>query len=217
MINELKYLIETDTDLSSISFNNYHGIKFNKLRKIAKKIALEKRYDFFLEKHTCFEEKIIHAYAIGYVKEDISFQINLVKDFIKQIDNWSICDALCQNMQFAKTNQEDVFDYLISMKESTNQWEVRIIAVTLLSHYLNDNYVDKVLEILDCLNDIDYIAQMAIAWALATIMAKYPEKTFEFLKNTNISKITYNKAISKMLESYRVKKEDKNILRRYRK
>lgn len=213
MIKELKELIENDKDLSPFIFDGYHGIKFNKLRKIAKMIAREKRYDFFKENHDCFEEKIIHAYAIGYVKEDISFQLKLVNDFIPTIDNWAINDSLCQNMLFAKTNQKEVFDFLEQMKDSQNEWEIRVIAVTLLSHFLNDKYIDKVIETIDCLNKVSYMSKMGIAWAIATMMAKYPQKTFAYLKENTLDDFTYNKAISKMIESYRVKDEHKKILK----
>lgn len=213
MIEELKYLIENDTDLSPFVFEGYHGIKFAKLRKIAKIIAKEKRYDFFKEKHELFEEKIIHAFAIGYCKENIDFQINLIKEFIPYVDSWAINDALCQNMLFARKNQKEVFEFLMSMKDSKNEWEIRIIAVTLLSHYLNDQYIDEVLNVLDNLNRVSYMSKMGIAWAIATAMAKYPTKTMNYLKNNSLDDWTYNKAIQKMIESYRVSKEDKLILK----
>lgn len=44
-------------------------------------------------------------------------------------------------------------------------------------------------------------------------MAKYRDKTLAFLKTTALDDWTYNKAIQKMLESYRVSPEDKILLR----
>ena len=44
-------------------------------------------------------------------------------------------------MKFARKYPKDVFKFLMEMKESTNEWEIRIIAVTLLSHFLNDEYI----------------------------------------------------------------------------
>ena len=72
MIKELQELIDKKENLSPFKFDGYFGIRLPELRKIAKQIAKEKRYDFFEEDHTCFEEEIIHAYAIGYCKEDIN-------------------------------------------------------------------------------------------------------------------------------------------------
>ena len=44
-------------------------------------------------------------------------------------------------------------------------------------------------------------------------VAKFPDKTLDFMKNHVIDTWTYNKAIQKMLESFRVSKEHKMILK----
>lgn len=56
---------------------------------------------------------------------------------------------------------------------------------------------------------------MAVAWAIATSWAKQREKTCYYMQvgNNELDDWTYNKAIQKMLESYRVSDEDKAILR----
>ena len=86
-------------------------------------------------------------------------------------------------------------------------------AVMLLSHFLTDDYIDRVLEILDETRCEAYYYRMGAAWAVATAMAKYRDKTLAFLKTTALDDWTYNKAIQKMLESYRVSPEDKILLR----
>ena len=62
----------------------------------------------------------------------------------------------------------------------------------------------------------DYYAMMGIAWALATAYAKFPQKTAVVLE-WDWPKETFNKAIQKMCESYRVSKEDKVELRKRKK
>ena len=57
MIKELQELIDKKENLSPFKFDGYFGIRLPELRKIAKQIAKEKRYDFFEEDHTCFEEE----------------------------------------------------------------------------------------------------------------------------------------------------------------
>lgn len=213
MIRELKILLPKIAKKNVYGFKNYYGVSVKELRKIAKQIAKENKEDFFNEKHESFEEIMIHAFAIGYLKKDINYCLKLVKEFIPQIDNWAVNDALCQNMKFARKHQKEVFLFLKEMKDSNNEWEIRVIAVTLLSHFLNDEYIDEVINILDELKRPSYMAQMGIAWAYATIMAKYPEKTFEYLKRSSLDDFTYNKAISKMIESFRVSDENKEKLR----
>ena len=61
------------------------------------------------------------------------------------------------------------------------------------------------------------MSKMGYAWLLATMMAKFPTKTFEFMENNEIDTWTYNKAIQKMIESYRVSEEYKTILKNMKK
>ena len=69
---------------------------------------------------------------------------------------------------------------------------------------------------LDGLNAEKYYAQMGIAWAVATIMGKYPEMGLKYLqsKYCHLNKATYNKAIQKTIESYRVSDDMKNAVRK---
>jgi 3-methyladenine DNA glycosylase AlkD len=85
------------------------------------------------------------------------------------------------------------------------------VSVLLLSHYLNDEYIDKVIQILDELNTDDYYSQMGVAWAIATIMGKYPDKCLNYLQSSecHLDKTTYNKSLQKIRESFKVSKEIK--------
>ena len=213
MIDELKSILPKEPVKNVYGFNNYYGVRIPELRKIAKKIVKENRLDYLKEKHDSFEELTIHAFVIGYLKEDINTCLRYVKDFIPYIDNWSVNDSLCQNMKFAKKYPKEVFNFLLEMKDSNLEYEIRVIAVTFLSHFLIDEYIDEVIEVLDKLNRPTYMAKMGIAWAYATIMAKYSGKMFNYLPTSSLDDWTYNKMISKMLESFRVDEKDKERLR----
>ena len=213
MIKELKDILP-DREVKNIyGFDNYYGVRLPELRKIAKLIVKEKRYDDFNDEHDSFEELTIHAYAIGYLKEDINVCLKYLKDFIPLVCNWSVSDSVCQNMKFARKYPKEVFEFLKSMKDSNSEWEIRIIAVTLLSHFLNDEYIDEVIEILDKLKRPSYMAKMGIAWAFATIMAKYEDRMFDYLEHSSLDDWTFNKALSKMKEYFRVSKEAKERIK----
>lgn len=217
MIKELKDIIPSKPiEKNPCGFKNCYGVRLPELRKIAKLVAKEKRYDFFEEEHTTFEELTIHAYAIGYLKEDVDTCLSYLKEFIPLVDNWSVSDSLCQNMKFARVYQKEVFEFLKTMKDSENEWEVRIIAVTLLSHFLNIEYIDEVFEILDGLKTNTYMSRMGVAWAVATAMAKYEDKTLEYLEHSSLDDWTYNKALCKMRESFRVSEKVKEKTRELR-
>ena len=135
---------------------------------------------------------------------------------IPYVDSWGVCDSLCQNFKIARKYPDVVWDFLMSYKNSQKEFESRVISVMLLSHYLNDSYIDKVITVLDRLNTDDYYSQMGVAWAVATVMGKYPEKCLNYLKSENchLDKITYKMTIQKIKESFRVADEIKNEIRR---
>ena len=54
---------------------------------------------------------------------------------------------------------------------------------------------------------------MAIAWLVSVCFVKYRNKTFKYLNDNKLNRFTYNKSIQKIIESYRVSLEDKEILR----
>ena len=129
------------------------------------------------------------------------------------IDNWANCDTLCQSFKQAGKHPAETWEFLMTLRASEEPFTLRVLAVMLLSHFLTDDYIDRVLEILDETRCEAYYYRMGAAWAVATAMAKYRDKTLAFLKTTALDDWTYNKAIQKMLESYRVSPEDKILLR----
>ena len=58
---------------------------------------------------------------------------------------------------------------------------------------------------------------MAKSWLICECFTKYPSKTFEFFKTNTCDKFTINKAISKIRDSYRVNKQLKTEVLKYKK
>lgn len=207
-------LAEIKKELATIKRTTF-GISIPELRKFAKKIAKED-YKYFLENDdfSSFELKLLHAFTIGYVKDDIKTVLKYFKAFIPQVDDWAVNDSLCQNFRIARKYPEVVWEFLMKYKDSKKEFESRIVAVVLLSHYLNDEYIDRVIEVLDELNTDDYYSQMGIAWAFATVMGKYPEKCLKYLKSKDchLDDITMKRTKQKIRESFRVSDKIKEII-----
>ena len=63
-----------------------------------------------------------------------------------------------------------------------------------------------------------YYVKMAVSWCIAEIGVKFNEKAMKYLSGDNhLDKFTYNKALQKMRESYRIDKEQKEILKQMKK
>lgn len=106
-----------------------------------------------------------------------------------------------------------MFKIIKEYLKSKQEYEVRFAIVMLLDYYINDQYIDQVLQILNNIKLDKYYVQMANAWAISICLIRYYNKTLEFLKTTKIDDFTYNKGIQKAIESYRITKEQKDYLR----
>lgn len=186
------------------------GVRIPELRKLAQRIAKED-YRWFLDHNPLdtFEMETLQAFVIGYAKGDIQTLLAYLRDFIPKIHDWSVNDSLCQTFKIARKYPAETYAALMEFKDSKREFEVRAVAVMLMSQFLTDDYIDRVLQVLDGLYAKEYYAKMGIAWAVATAMAKFPEKCRDYMisPDNHLDEWTYNKALQKMRESYRVDNE----------
>ncbi|MBQ7718432.1 MAG: DNA alkylation repair protein [Clostridia bacterium] len=195
------------------------GISIPALRKLGKRIAKED-HRFFLDNNPkdTFELRLLQGFVIGYAKDDITTLLKYFEEFIPYVSDWAECDLFCQSFKITAKYPDVVYDMLMKYRHSEKEFESRIVSVMLLCHYLNDEYIDRVIDVLDSLDTSEYYSMMGVAWAIATVMAKYPEKCMNYLKGeNNLDNRTYNKALQKSRESYRVpdsiKEETKKMKR----
>ena len=75
--------------------------------------------------------------------------------------------------------------------------------------------VDEVINILNNISHDGYYVKMGVAWCLCEIGIKYNKKFMKYMKSKDnkLDKFTYNKALQKMIESYRIDDCQKDILR----
>lgn len=190
------------------------GVRVPVLRKLAKEIAKDD-YKYFMENcpDDYLEHELLQAFVIGYAKDDIETILQYADKFIPKIHDWCVNDAFCQTFSVARKNRKRVFEWLQKYIESDKEYDQRVVAVLLMSHFLTDDYYEKIYPIMDKLDNPAYYTKMGVAWCVATAYAKYPEATMQYLKDNKLDDWTYNKSIQKMIESFRVPDEDKKILR----
>ena len=73
-------------------------------------------------------------------------------------------------------------------------------------------FVEEALKILQAIKHEDYYVKMGVAWAISIFYIKQPQLTLPLLQENNLDNFTHNKAIQKIRESFRVSKEDKEML-----
>ena len=198
------------------------GIKIPLLRNLAKEmLKKENVYDYLKDKNKYdtkyMEEDILEGLIIGYSKIPINDKLILIKEYIPKINNWLINDTVISTFKFKEKDLTILWKFILPYLKSKKEFEVRFCVIMILHNFINDRYVDKVINKLDKIKCHDYYAEMAIAWTLAEIGTKYYDKIINYLNSDNhISNFTYNKTISKMIESFRITKEQKEYLRKIR-
>lgn len=195
------------------------GVRMPKVRQIAKEIA---KGDFraYLEEAkekinegSYHEEIMMEGLVIAYAKMELSERVSYLDAFVPKIHNWAVCDCCSNTYKFMDLYQEESFSYIQKYLNSEKEYELRFGIVSLLNHFLNETYIDRVLSICQHTSHEGYYVKMAVAWTLSICYVKFPEKTRAILENNTMDDFTHNKTIQKIRESYRVNKEEKESLR----
>ena len=194
---------------------NIIGVRIPVLRKYAKELAKDDFRSYLSSiADDYYEEIMIKGMIIGLAKMETEERLNYISEFVPKIDNWAICDTFCAGLKFTNKNKDVVWEFIKKYQNSRKEFELRFLIVMLLDYYITDKYIDEVIKILDKTKHDGYYVKMAIAWTISVLYVKYPKITMEYLKNNTLDDFTYNKALQKIIESYRVSEEDKNIMRK---
>ena len=193
---------------------NIIGVRLPSLRKLAKKLSKDE-WRSYLEcaSDDTFEEIMLQGMVIGLVKTDVDEALRYAAEFVRKIDNWTVCDTFCTGLKVAKRHQDRVLEFVLPYLSDRREYHVRFGVVMLLAHYVNDFYIDTVLKVLDRVCHEGYYVKMAVAWAVSVCYVKFPSLTMEYLKNNCLDDDTYNKALRKIVESSKVDKGTKDMIR----
>lgn len=196
--------------------DNIIGVRVPILRNIAKQIYNENDWKKYLSYNNLqfYEEVLLQGMIIGFMKQDIEIVQKYIEEFIPKIDNWAVCDIFCASLKITKKHKEQMWQFLQKYLKSENEFELRFCIVMMLNYFVTPEYIDKVLIKLDTIKNDAYYVKMAVAWAISICYIKFPQKTLKYLKQNNLDNWTYNKAIQKTIESYRIDENTKDFLRK---
>lgn len=198
--------------------NNIVGVRVPILRNYAKELAKGDFRNYLKNaKNDYYEEIMLQGMVIGLAKMDVEERLKYIEAFVPKIDNWAICDVFCAGLKFVNKNKEQVWNFLQKYTKSREEFELRFLIVIMLDFYITEEYINEVITLLDSIKHTGYYVKMAISWTISVAYVKYPKITMEYLKNNTLDDFTYNKALQKIIESYRVSDEDKKIIRSMKK
>ena len=195
--------------------NNIIGIRVPVLREFAKEIVKgDWRTYLKTAKNEYYEEVMLQGMVIGLAKMELQERLEYIKEFLPQIDNWAVCDVTCAGLKFTKKHMSEMWELIQPYINSNKEFEIRFGVVMILDFYITKEYIKEVLTILNNIHHDGYYVKMAVAWAISVCYIKFSKETMMLLQNNTFDTFTYNKALQKIVESYRVTKEEKEIIRK---
>lgn len=205
---------------SSLVLNSKYkmiGIRVPIMRDIAKQIA-KTNIDEFLKvaQDTYYEEVMIQGLVISHIKDEPKFY-EYFRNHIKKIDNWALCDTFCSAIKIVEKFESKYFGEMIKLSLNEEEFISRVGLVTILDHFVKENYIQDIIKMLNKIKSDKFYINMAQAWLICEMYIKFPESTKPFIESNKLNKFTHNKAISKIHDSFRVSKQDKEYLNTLRK
>lgn len=196
--------------------NEILGVRVPILKNFAKEIVKEENVEEYLNNalDNSYEEILLQGMVLGLWKTPIENCCKYLEKFIPKINSWAVCDVSVAGFKITKKNMEYMWNMLQKYLKSDKEFELRFAIVMMLDFYITDEYIEKVLKILNNIKHDGYYVKMAVAWTIQVAFVKFPTQTMELLKNNKIDNWTYNKSLQKIIESYRVDDKTKEIIRK---
>lgn len=188
------------------------GVRTPDLRKYAKELFGSVEAKLFVNQlpHKYYEENNLHGFLIEKIK-DYDECVEQVKRFLPYVDNWATCDMMSPKV-FGK-NRDKLLGEIEAWFKSRNVYEVRFGIVMLMKWYLDEEYIDRSVAMVQTVVSDEYYINMAKAWFFATALSVEYDKVVGVIEGKVLDVWTHNKAIQKAIESRRVSVEQKAYLR----
>ena len=219
-ITDYKQLVEYLRNNSNAKFDDFNSKIVNSniatigctvpfIRKLAKSINLE--FALSLPVNQYVEVDLLRGIVLSNAKLPFEVKSKLLYDFAHTIENWAVCD--CSGIKPTVVEKEAYFNFFCELVKSNQQFVCRYGVINLLANYLDDEHIEQVFATFENISIWgEYYVDMAVAWLGATAMAKCRDQTVKYMEGSarrTLNKFTYNRALQKMRDSYRVNAFDK--------
>lgn len=186
------------------------GVRITILRKLAKDILKGNPLSFLADPPSdYFEDIMVQGMVVAGLREDYSLVLTYIRGFVPKINNWAVCDCFVASLRLVKAHKKEFYAFLNEYLHSQEEFHLRFAIVSIMSNYIEPEYIDDVLKNLDAVDHPGYYVKMAVAWAISVAYVKEREKTLKYLQACSLDDWTYNKALQKIVESNRVTDEEK--------
>ena len=178
----------------------------------------------------CFEEKIVWGLLINALNASEEYKYAYLKAFVPAMDNWAVCDTICCNIKWIR-DKNTLWEFLQPYFDSDSEFEVRFAVVMSMIFFLDEESFPKVTARLDSIDfsliqseflspneakgagkvrgvakgKSPYYVRMAVAWLLATALAKMPEQTRRYVNGCRLPEDVIRLYKRKARESFKTR------------
>ena len=178
----------------------------------------------------CFEEKIVWGLLINALNASEEQKYAYLKAFVTAMDNWAVCDTICCNIKWIK-DKNALWEFLQPYFDSNREFEVRFAVVMSMIFFLDAESFPKVAARLDSLDfsrihsefmspkeakhaeqvrgvakgERPYYVRMAVAWLLASALAKISEMTRSYVNSCRLPEDVIRLYKRKARESFKTR------------
>ena len=194
------------------------GIRVPDLRKLAARIAKD-GWEAYLDTADTYymEERMLQGMVLGCIRPDADIEVYLhrVTCFVWNINSWSVCDTFKfgGGKRFIEANKDRIWEYLKTWMRAEGEYEIRFGVVMAMQYFIDEEHIEELFSLYNAIRHEGYYVRMGVAWALSVCFVRFPERTLAYLKQNTLDNFTYNKALQKIIESYRVDAGTKDVIR----
>lgn len=198
--------------MPTVDKNRIIGVRTPLLRRYAKEVHLSPCAQGFLSSlpHRYYEEDNLHGFLIEYMT-DFDACITALDKFLPFVDNWATCDGM--NPRVLATQPDLLLKHTEKWLKSSHTYTVRFGILSLMRHFLEENFLPKYAETVVGVKSSEYYVNMMRAWYFATALAKQYDSIVPIFENRLLDPWTHRKAIQKACESYRISPKQKKYLK----
>lgn len=211
-------------DLQDVGYREFHlktcpqavhviGVRIPEQRKLAKEITKGDFWQFLdeIQPHY-YEEILVTGIVIATAPMALTERLGYTAWFVPQISNWAVCDTFCASFKPKPQDLPTFWDFILQYRTSRQEYELRFMLVMILDHFILSDYLPQIFALLDEIKSDQYYVEMAKAWLIAELFAKFRDETLDYLQRDQLSVFAHNKAIQKARESRRISEADKQLL-----
>ena len=194
------------------------GVRIPIIRQYAKQFIKENLYkkylDIPLDKLKYQEELFLYSLLLSHKVKTSETKIEDINKFVPYINSWAVCDIFCSELKEVKNNSSIYLEKFSEYAQSKKEYQIRFFYVLALNYFIKEEYLEYLFHMIKKQEYVGYYDKMAVAWFLSIAYIKYPKQIEEYLFSSNLDKFIFNKTISKICDSFQVKKEAKIHLRK---